>query len=216
MLTTLTLALTLSLPADLSVVELNPTDDVWAYPHASEPDKDPLLRVWGFEGMSVGRDAGESESLGYSFLRFDAVGLPEKPLKSATLTLYHSPKPSFTLDMAKANPLEARPVASGFTEKTWSYGDLSKFMPAAGKDAVFGSASPDSVSEDKAFPIRIDLLKGPGGFSKALEAARSAKSFAIALTSTLSPSDEMRATYRLYSKDGPKDSRPVLRLEFED
>ena len=213
MITTIALLTFAVLPAP-AVVELYPTDDVWAYPHASEPDKDPYLRVWGFEGASVANSADESDSFGYSFLRFDGAGLPKGELKSATLTLVHIAKPSFDFDQAGRAPLEARPVSSAFSEKSWGYGDLSKFMPSSGKGSVYGTGSPEKFDPEKEFPIKIDLMKGPGSFAKAVEAARTSGSFAIALTTAMSPEGDVRAIYKVYSKDGPKESRPVLRLEF--
>lgn len=208
--------LLLAAPMSTSVVELYPTDDVWAYPHASDPDKDPFLRVWGVDGASVAPSAAESDSFGYSFLKFDAVGLPERPLKSATLTLVHTAKPSFDLALAKKHPLEVRPVSALFSEKSWGYGDLDKFMPSAGRGAAFGTGSPEAFDSEKDFPIKIDLLGGPGKFNTLLISARTSKAFALALTTTMSPDGDVRSIYKVYSKDGPKESRPVLRLEFED
>ena len=208
--------LALATPLRSSVVELYPTDDVWAYPHASDPDKDPFLRVWGLDGASVAPSAAESESFGYSFLKFDAVGLPEKTLKNATLILVHTAKPAFDLSLAKKHPLEARPANAAFSEKTWAYGDLDKFMPSSGKGATFGTGVPEAFDAEKDFPIKINLLEGPGRFDSLLTSAKTAKFFAIALTTTMSPADDVRSVYKLYSKDGPKESRPVLRLEFED
>ena len=206
----------LVIPLQTGVVELYPTDDVWAYPHASDPDKDPFLRVWGLDGASVAPSAAESESFGYSLLKFDAVGLPERSLKSATLVLVHTAKPSFDLSLAKKHPLEARPVKADFSEKTWAYGGLEKFMPSSGKGATFGTGVPDAFDAEKDFPIKINLLEGPGKFDALLVSARTAKFFAIALTTTMSPADDVRSVYKVYSKDGPKESRPILRLEFED
>lgn len=206
----------LAAPAKLATLEIYPSDDIWVYPHASEPDTDPLLRVWGLDGQSVAPSVAEAESFGYSFLRFDLGGLPAKELKGATLVLTHVPNPTFTFEQAKANPLEARPVNAGFTEKKWAYGDLANFMPKAGKEAIYGTGVPEAFDPEKSFPIKIDLLKGPGGFAKAFEAARKPGAIAIALTSTLAPNEEARSTYKLCSKDGDKSTRPVLRLEFAD
>ncbi len=200
-----------------ATVEITPTDDVWAYPHASDQVEDQFLRVWGFEGQSVAKSAEESESLGYSFLKFDLAGLPEKALKGAEMVLTHSAKPSFTFEIAKKAPLEVRPAKDGFNEKTWTYGDLAKFMPPAAKESIYGAGSPESVPEDKEFPIRIDLAKGPGEFLKAFESARKSGVIALSLTTTMSPAEsETRSTYKLYSRNGPKEFRPVLRLTFED
>ena len=208
------LALAVS-PSRIATVEIYPTDDVWAYPHAADPDRDAYLRVWGSEGVSVAASAADSESFGYSFLRFDASGLPAKAIKGATLVLTHVPKPAYTLEAAKAHPLEARPVNPDFSEKKWSYGELSRFMPPAGKESIFGTGYPKAVSEDKDFVFEVDLMQGPNSFAKALEAAKGG-AFAVALTTTLSPDEESRSVFKVYSKDGPKESRPVLKLVYED
>lgn len=216
MLTTLAALAIFAAPAHLSTVELFPTEDIWAYPHATDPDRDPFLRIWGFEGVSVANSADESESFGYSFLKFDIGALPNKALKGATLVLVHVAKPPFTLEMAKQSPIEARPMNADFSEKKWSYHDLSKFMPRSGKESLYGTGAPASITEDKDFTITLDLAKGTNSFAKALEESRVQGTIAIALTTTLSPNEEARAIYKVYSKDGPKELRPLLRLEFEN
>lgn len=208
-----TLALAAPAPVVLQTVELFPTDDVWVYPRAADQDSDEYLRIWGVGDASVASDAVGSEDLGYAFLKFALTDLPKgKTLKGATLVLTHIPEPAFTVDAAAAHPIEARPMPSGFTEKTWDYAQLSKFMPDAGKSAAFGKDGPGKFETAKEFTITIDLLKGPGNFAKYLEAAQIAGPLAIALTSTISPDDGI---YKVYSKDGPKEFRPFLRLTFE-
>lgn len=201
-----------------TTIDLFPTDDVWAYPHASSPDSDPFLRVWGSEDGSVAASAAESESYGYSFLKFNIADLPAgKTVKKAVLVLYHTPKPTYSLELAKRSPLEARAMPEGFSEKTWSYNDLAKFMPVKGKAGLFGSGSPEKLEDTKEFPITIDLTGAESPFTKGFEAARKAGVFAIALTSSMNPAEEeTRATYKLCSKDGPKEHRPVLRVTFGD
>lgn len=201
-----------------TTVDLFPTDDIWAYPHASSPDSDPFLRVWGSEIGSVAASAAESESYGYSFLKFDLAGLPEgKAVKKAVLIVFQTPKPSFSLETAKRSPLEARAMPAGFSEKTWSYNDLANFMPVAGKAGLFGRAYPEKVDEINEVPIHIDLTGTDSVFPKHFEAGRKAGVLAIALTSEMNPADEeTRATYKLCSKDGPKEFRPVLKVTFSD
>ncbi|HRK21918.1 MAG TPA: hypothetical protein PLX06_08920 [Fimbriimonadaceae bacterium] len=207
-----------TVPAPDTTLDLFPADDVWAYPHASSPESDPFLRVWGNESGSVARSAGESDAYGYSFLRFDLAGLPEgKSVKKAVLVLFHTPKPTFSLELAKRAPLEARAMPDGIREKNWSYNDLEKFMPVRDKAGLYGAASPDKLDENKEFAISIDLTGAESPFTKNFEAARKGGSFSIALTSAMNPAEEeTRATYKLCSKDGPKELRPVLKITFAD
>ncbi len=207
------IALFSSAPSAEQSVDLIPTDDIWVYPRAEDQDSDDYLRVWGANGASVASSAEESEEFGYALLRFNLADAPKnKVLKSATLVLTHIPKPAFSLAVAKENPLEVRPVPGGFAEKSWSYDQLSKFMPNAGKSAAFGKGAPEAVDELKEFPIRIDLMRGPGSFAKYLDAAREGGALSLALASTLSPDE---GVYKVFSKDGPKEFRPILRLTLE-
>jgi len=205
-------------PAVDVTVDLYPTDDIWAYPHASSPESDPFLRVWGSEDGSVAASAAESESYGYSFLKFDLAGLPSgKAVKKAVLVVYQTAKPTFSLELAKRAPLEARAMPSGFTEKGWNYFDLAKFMPSKGKEGLYGKGSPEKLEADKEFPISIDLSGPESPFGKAFVDAQKTGALAIALTAAMNPADEeTRATYKLCSKDGPREFRPVLKVTFED
>lgn len=214
----LALILAGSSPALDSTVDLFPSDDIWAYPHASSPESDPFLRVWGSEDGSVAASAAESESYGYSFLKFNLAGLPEgKAVKKAVLVLFHTPKPTFSLETAKRSPLEARAMPDGFNEKNWSYNDLSKFMPVKDQSGLYGSGFPAQLDDAKEFPITIDLTAGTSPFIKNFEVARKTGTFALALTSSMNPAEEeTRATYKLSSKDGPKELRPLLKVTFAD
>jgi hypothetical protein len=216
----MTSALTLLLSTAFSisgetVVELPPTDDIWVYPHASDPERDEFLRVWGLDGASVAATAFESESFCYSYLRFDVSKLPSGKLVGATLQITHVAEPTFTLEKARRNPLEARPVSADFSEKKWAYGDLAKFLPNPAKDAAYGTGILAKLDGEKPFPLHVNLLEGPRSFATALEEARAKGAFALALTSAMSPDGEARSIYKLYSKEGPKEFRPVLRLVFE-
>ncbi len=209
MLTTLA-AITL-LAHQAQTVELTPTDDVWAYPHASDM-RDPFLRVWGAGGLSVAANATEASVFSYAFLRFDAKDLPAGKLTEAKLTLWHVADPAFTAEASKASPLEARPVSSKFAEKTWNYDEGISRGPAAGKDATFGSAALSGWAAGAPFKFEIDLLSGKGGFDAYLQGARPEGAFGIALTSSMDA--ENRAVYKVYSKDAEPKYRPVLRLVF--
>ncbi|RYG43882.1 hypothetical protein EON79_16100 [bacterium] len=194
-----------------SALVFSPVSDVWVYPHASDPSKDAYLRIWGTTGEAVAADPSSASDFSYSYLRFDLPAPVEgRKLAEARLELTQVEKPSYTLDLAKANPLQARPLIGDFDEKTWTYGDSIKIFP--GKE-TFGEGVPQSIEADKAVPIVIDLLKGKADFRVAAETGGMVN---IALTSTLDVTSGDRTVYRLYSKDTEKEAwRPRLILRFE-
>lgn len=198
------------------VIERNPTDDVWVYPHASDV-KDAYLRVWGAGGKAV---AGKDDSLdefSYSYLRFDASGLPDGTLKEAKLVLTATADPGWTASDLKSTPIQARLAKGDLAEKDWSYDSLAaKLAPSEAAEAVFGVATSGPIEKGKEPTLTIDLMQGPAKFADALSAARKSGSIVLALTSPLNPADVGRtAIYKFYSKDGPEKFRPVLRLVFD-
>lgn len=202
-------------------ITLEPAHDVWVYPHAADATKDAYLRVWGTSGKSAPADASEAEEFSLSYLKWNLTGVTSgKKLKSAKLVVVNIANPGFSLEQAKAAPLEARAVGIAFDEKDWTYEGVSKLLPKADKEAVFGVGAPDLLMKDKTVEITLDLLKGPGDFRAALEAAAKSptKELALALTSPLDMSVLGRAgIYKLYSKDAEtKENHPKLVLEFED
>jgi hypothetical protein len=207
MLTTLA-ALALLAPS-AQAVELTPTDDVWVYPHASDM-KDAYLRVWGAGGLSVAPNALEASVFSYSYLRFETKDVPTGKVVEAKLTLWHVADPAFSAEASKAAPMEARPVAGKFSEKTWNYDDGVAKGPAAGKEAVFGNAALSGWPAGAPFKFEIDLLSGKGGFDAYLQSARADGAFGLALTSAMDA--ENRAVYKVYSKDAEAKYRPMLRL----
>ena len=217
MLAVLALAGTLMAPA---TIEIFPTDDIWVYPHASDPEKDAYLRIWGADGKDVATDAAELENLSYSYLKFDLSKLPEGKIVGATLTLTHIGGAGYELAYAKQNPLRARPVSSEFTEKKWDYGQAEKTAPEGGAKAVFGSGSPETIPADgKEFTISLNLLTGPNDFKAYVAKARSSekKTLGLALTSLMDVAEKgQKCIYKVYSKDEEKASRrPVLKLTLE-
>jgi len=213
--------LALILAAHLSVAEpqtvtLEPTDDIWVYPHASDPSKDPFLRVWGAEGKSVAPAAEELEEFSYSYLKFNFKALPKGKIEEAKLILTSIADPGYTADYAKDNPIEARSLRADFAEKTWEYDIARTLGPGSGGKAVYGTGYPEKWPTGKPFPITLDLLKGPADFRADVEKARG-EDFAIALTST----DDVAtmgntAVYKVYSKDADKkEYHPVLRIKVQ-
>ncbi len=203
-------ALTLGLAAQ--TLELTPTDDVWVYPHASDPQKDGYLRVWGVGGQAVASDPGQADEYSYSYLRFDLAKLPKgAKVAKATLTLMHTSDPAWQAKEAQAAPIEVRLVSKEFSEKAWDFSMGKTTFPTAGKEAVVSSFAPTKLEAGQPTKFEIDLLKGPFklDFSKT--------SMALALTSTLDPSAiGNRAVYKFFSKDYDKvEYRPKLVIQFD-
>src|SRR5215475_5485714 len=93
---------TLAMGLAPQTIELTPTDDIWVYSHADDPQKDEYLRCWGADGMAVAPTGEELEEFSYSYLKFNLNKLPkEVKLKEATLILWHIPDPGWGLDAAK-------------------------------------------------------------------------------------------------------------------
>jgi hypothetical protein len=189
-----------------------PTDDVWVYPHASDPQRDGYLRVWGVEGQAVAADPTQADEFSYSFVKFDLSKLPAgSKIKSAVLTLTHTPDPTWQASDAKAAPLEARLLKGDFSEKSWDFGLGKSIFPVSGKEAVLGSFAPSKVAAGQPISFEVDLMKGPAKFALA------DGKVAFALTSTLDPSAiGNRAVYKFYSKDYDKpEYRPKLTIAIE-
>src|SRR5256885_1361944 len=104
--------------------DLTPTDDVWVYPHASDPQKDPFLRAWGSAGKAVAATPAEGSDFSYSYLKWDTAAISKAPGKvtEAKLIVTLIADPTYGEDEAKASPLEVRPLKGDFSEKTWDYG----------------------------------------------------------------------------------------------
>lgn len=200
-----------------TTVDLIPTDDIWVYPHASDPGKDAYLRVWGAEGRDVAKDINELQDYSYSYLKFDLSKLPAGKITGATLTLTHIADAGYDVAYAKQNPLRVRPMPSDFDEKKWDYQNAETIKPD--EKVIFGSAAPDKIpGGGKDFTITVDLLKGPGDFKAYVDNARGGKALALALTATMDVEEHgQRCIYKFYSKDCETASkRPVLRLTLDN
>jgi hypothetical protein len=215
-----TLLAVLSIGVTPQTLSLSPTDDIWVYPHASDPEKDGYLRCWGAEGQAVAPDPDEGEEFSYSYLKFDLGKLPKSfQLKSAKLVLWHVADPGWDISVSKENPVQVRGVGAAFAEKNWEY-DISKTLyPEKTKEAVFGSLSSPKPEAGKPIMFEVDLMKGPGDFAKFLKVAaeKPDRMLGVALTSTINPSEfGQKSVYKFYSKDWEKaDLRPALKLLAE-
>lgn len=195
-----------------TTVDFTPTDDVWVYPHASDPSSDPFLRAWGVDGLALPTDPADLGDFSFSLLRFDVKKLGAGKVVGAELVLTHNQDPAYTAEQAKAGPLEARPAGTGYSEKSWSNEMAAKLMP--GKE-LYGSTAPADWPSGKPFPIIIDLTKGKADFKASIaKAIASDGTIGIALTSKISA--ENRGVYKVFSKDADdKAKRPILRIRLE-
>jgi hypothetical protein len=214
MLTALALTTILGVP---TTVELLPSDDIFVYPHASDPAKGDHLCVWGAGGRDVAKDSGDIEQYGYGYFKFDLSKVPAGKLSGATLTVTHFGHPGYDVAYVKQNPLKARPLSPDFSEKTWNYSKTEQIAPEAGDKAAFGSGYPATIpAGDQEFTIIVNLLNGPNDFKAYLEKARasSTKALAFALTSSVDVLEMGQSCiYKFYSKDcDAAAKRPVLRL----
>jgi hypothetical protein len=198
---------------------LTPSDDIWVYPHASDPAGDTMIRVWGVGGKPAPSGASDAEDFSMGYLKWSLVGTPVGgKLKEARLILTQLAKPGFTLEQAKLMPLEARPLRAGFGEAAWKTDMVQQFLPRGGKEDAYGSGAPETL-QGEFLSITIDLLKGKGGFADALAKAQAdpKKEFAIALTSSMDMAELGRSSiYKIYTKEERDEKlRPRLVLVFE-
>jgi hypothetical protein len=195
-------------PAELSkTYELHPVADVWVYPHAGDPSKDPYLRVWGTRGRTVAGEQDDLSDFSYSYLKFDLAGAEGKLLE-ASLILTHVAEAED--GPVEKPPLEVRPVSADWDERTWQYDRASVVRPSAGA-SIFGSVAPKKIAPGEPYRLEIDLMKGPAKISEAIAGARY---LGLALASSIDPQEVgMKGIYKFFSKDGDRDKRPVLRLK---
>ena len=192
-------------------LELTPSDDIWIYPNASDPQSDVYLRVWGSNGAAV---AGKDDDLGefsYSFLRFNTSRISKSlDFRRVRLVLTHIANAGFTPDVAKKSPLQLRTLEANFTEKTWSNNLASKFVPGE----VVSFTTPVASTDGKEFTVTLEIK--PDVFTKQLKAAKDVW-LAYALTSTINPADNGRSSiYKFYSKDNQKPEwKPQLIVEWK-
>lgn len=194
---------------------LTPTDDVWVYQHAGDPQKDEFLRAWGSEGRAVANSSDDPLSFSYSLLRWDLSSFrKDAKVEKAELVLTIAPEPGFTAANAKDTPVQIRAAKGAFNEQEWNLGNADRFAPGSDELEVLGWSAPDVVAPEA--KIVIDLLRGPGDFKQVFRnAQKSNRPFlALALTSAMDPQQlSTKGIYKVYSKDAKEPSfRPVLKL----
>jgi hypothetical protein len=193
---------------------ITPTDDIWVYAHAEDPQKDQFLRAWGANGRSVPLPGDDPQAYSWSLMKWDLSGFPiTAKIVEAQLIFTAAPDSGFTAKDAAAAPLEVRSVKSGFNETDWDYAKAETYTPA-GDTGLFGAVSPTKISSTE-FPIVIDLLQGPANFrTYYADAMKKSHVISLAITSKMDPGALGRAgIYKVYSKDASDATmRPVLRL----
>jgi hypothetical protein len=209
--------LTLSLTAGAqSVYQQPPTDDIWVYPNAGDPAFDPILRIWG-TGTSTGSGYPPGGDWSYAYTKWNLATIPTLgegqyyQITEAVLTVTSQRATAYTLADAQANPLEARPLGTSFSELTWLYDDTNN--PAPG-DPRFGIGDLTAFSTAAVFSIPINLLTGPGDFQTHFNAALGSGELGIALTSSMPAVQQGGKFYRLFSKDDPGNRGPSLRVAY--
>lgn len=208
----------------VETVALAPSDDVWVYPHATDPARDETVRVWGAGGRSVAADAGDAEEFAYGYLRF---ALPARlkglRLVGATLEVTNVPNANLDADALAATPLEARPLVGTFDEKGWVYSLVARTHPDPKVRWGVGTAT---SKQGEPIAISIDLMPrgkdgaGPPPFLAAFQGAFADADqdggMGVALTSAVDAANVgMSAIYKVSTKESPDESRrPRLVLRF--
>ncbi len=192
-----------------------PTDDIWVYANAQDPQKDEYLRAWGSNGHAIPLPGEDPQAASWSLLKWDLSGYgPDTKIVDAQLVLNAAPDAGYTVKDAADAPLEARPVKSTFTEGKWDYAQAVEFIPTGSESNTFGETSPTKI-DSGGFKIVIDLMHGPADFTDYFtKAMKKDKVIAIAITSRIDPSKVGReGIYKVFSKDaGDPMMRPALRL----
>lgn len=215
--------LTQAAAAKPATMDLIPTDDVWVYPNAGDASKDAYLRFWGMGGKSVPAPGESAEDFSYSYLKWSLKEVPEgATITGASLILTHAPNSELSAADIKASPVEVRALSGGFTEKTWSYATAEKITPLRNGADLFGKGGPMSMVKDKETQFEIKLALSPtaadpGAFKAYFDRALAGegKELGLALVSAVDPSAGRGAIYKIYSKDGPKEFRPILRITIQ-
>ena len=189
--------------------------DVWVYPHASDPGGDPALRAWGVGGKAVAATAADAEEFSYGYLRFSFSGIPDgKKLVGATMVFKPVGNPEINPDASKW-PLEVRSLVGTFTEKDWDYSQVGKIYPSGD---IFGTGILAKADDGDGLQIKVDLLGKDSKFSSAFDkAVKDKQPMHFALTSKYDVSElGQKGVYKVYSKDNKDEAvRPKIVLKFE-
>lgn len=188
---------------------LSASDDVWVYPHASDPGSDNVMRVWGDGSSAIDLDAMEQGEFSMGYLQFPLEGLGSGKLSSAKLTLTVQSTDAITEDDFKKFPLEVHGLSGKLEEKKFSFGGDVK--PLKG---LLGTGV--AVKDGDVWRVTFDLLAGETPkFPAYFEKAQKAGYLGLSLGSSISPVDSRSHIYRILTKENPESSRPSLKLEID-
>lgn len=205
-----------ALSASLSFAETftqETVGDVWVYDRATDPRFDPILRVWGDGTDSYNKNGyppGEAFSHGYLMFDLSGIAVGDYFVTSATLRLRMRPA-TYTLEAARANPLEVRALVASWSESTWEY-NAGNPNP---EPVRFGVGDLTNYSQAGEWDMTIDLLGGAGFESQFNQAVNGDRRLAVALTSSILVQGQGGAPYRFYSRDfGLPATAPELDVTF--
>lgn len=192
------------------------SESVWVYEHASDPTTDPYIRAWGADGRAVPPTPGDPQNCSYSYLKFDLSSAPKgKALISAELKVTHIKNAGYPYELAKQNPLEARPLHGEFSESAWVYDKVASVYPEALRWGTGYPKASDLGGEEFSFVLPLtEDSKFAGSLAEAIAAQ---KPLFMALTTKME-SAEMngKSFYKLFSAHGPEGKRPELKLTFAE
>jgi hypothetical protein len=131
--------------------------------------------------------------------------------------MVHVAPVKFSAADSERAPVELRKLIGEFAEKGWSFDLATKAYPDGTKEGLLGSAAAKPGEPDSEFKIVMSLAGTDSPFPAALLAAMVMEKPAllVALCSKLSPEDVEGALYKVYSKDGPAEKRPMLKIVLE-
>ncbi|MBS1713067.1 MAG: PEP-CTERM sorting domain-containing protein [Armatimonadetes bacterium] len=199
---TLLLAALVAPGAWAQTLNIDPSDDIWAYGHATDGGTDTLMRVWGDGTRSYEPGWPPPDELSYGYLKFDLSGVSpgEYVVTSAVLTVTHrvTSTGTFTKEAGETHPLEVRALSDAFSEATWDFSDPGTPGPSS---QLYGTGSLDAYDATQSFRIASDLTGQ--AFTDAFNGAVSGSgSIAFALTSTMPVTGMDGALpYRIFTKE---------------
>lgn len=202
-------------PTQVAAIRLTPSDDIWVYPHAGDPQRDAFLRVWGRGDSAVGATLADNESYSFSYLRFILPpSLRGQEVTTAVLQL-EGVSANFTSEESRKYPIQARIISADFAERGWTFDKSEKIVPSREKDAVVGEGSAETLKEDATYTVELKLrLDHPSVKALWSGIAADGKPIALALTSAI-PVEESRKMYKLHSANAERESaRPSLVIGY--
>ncbi|MCU0316542.1 MAG: hypothetical protein MUC92_08115 [Fimbriimonadaceae bacterium] len=205
------LALTLASTQASETQTLTATDDLWVYSQATDQNQNTFLRAWG-NGESGLAEPDPAMAASWSVVKFELSPKEGMVLKEARLRIHHVAQPGWTTEESKKWPLEVRLVNPAFKSQTWTFGEAKDVTPAATKEALLGSLSPEAPTNEETFAIEIPLSLENASLTEAL----GKPAIAFAFTSAMDVREsEMKRMYKFYGRAAEEALRPNLILVWD-